>query len=72
MVKSEGVAPEKAALLIVRLEDGAEWTSGGARIEAPYPPASTSKIPHTLIALETGYADGPDTVFKWGRHQAIP
>ena len=65
VVKSEGVDPENAALLIVRLEDGAEWTSGAARIETPYPPASTSKIPHTLIALETGYADGPNTVFKW-------
>lgn len=65
LVAAEGVDPEKSALLIVRLQDGAEWTSGGIRIESPYPPASTSKIPHTLIALETGYADGPATSFKW-------
>ena len=65
VVAAEGVDPQKSALLIVRLEDGTEWTSGGARIETAYPPASTSKIPHTLIALETGYADGPDTIFKW-------
>ena len=65
IVKSEGVDPNQSALLIVRPKDGAEWTSGGTRIETRFPPASTSKIPHTLIALETGYADGPDTLFKW-------
>lgn len=65
LVASEGVDPVTSALLIVRLEDGVEWVSGGSRIEARYSPASTSKIPHTLIALETGYADGPDTFFKW-------
>lgn len=65
LVRSEGVDPATSALLIVRLEDGQEWVSGGSRIEARYPPASTSKIPHTLIALETGYANGPDTFFKW-------
>ena len=65
IVESEDVDPDKSALLIVRLEDGAEWVSGGDRIETTYPPASTSKIPHTLIALETGYVDGPDNFFVW-------
>lgn len=65
VVRIEGVDPDKSALLIVRLSDGAQWTSGGTRIDTRYPPASTSKIPHTLIALETGYADGPDAFFKW-------
>jgi beta-lactamase class D len=60
-----GVDPSNSALLIRRLEDDQEWASGGDRIEQRFPPASTSKIPHTLIALETGYASGPDMAFKW-------
>jgi beta-lactamase class D len=65
LVRSEGVDPDTSALLVVRLQDGEQWTSGGERIDQRYPPASTSKIPHTLIALETGFAEGPDTVFEW-------
>lgn len=65
VVSAEGVDPDNSALLIVRLQDGQQWTSGSARINTRYPPASTSKIPHTLIALETGYADGPDSFYKW-------
>lgn len=65
LVSANGVAPETSALLIVRLEDGAEWTSGADRLDQPFPPASTAKIPHTLIALETAYVDGPDTTFRW-------
>lgn len=65
VVQFAGVSPEKSALVIVRLEDSEEWVSGGPRTDTPYPPASTAKIPHTLIALETGYADGPDAYFEW-------
>lgn len=65
VVRSAGVSPETSALLIVRLEDGAQWMSGSSRIDTPYPPASTAKIPHTLIALQEGYADGPDAYFEW-------
>lgn len=52
-------------MLVVRLEDGREWHSNPARAGTRFVPASTSKIPHTLIALETGYAEGPDTFFEW-------
>lgn len=65
VVAARGVDTARAALLIVRLEDGARWGSGGARIDERFAPASTSKIPHTLIALETGLADGADTPFAW-------
>ena len=65
VLRDHGVNPAKAALLIVRLEDGAEWSAGGARIDQRFEPASTSKIPHTLIALETGLAEGPETLFAW-------
>jgi beta-lactamase class D len=30
-----------------------------------FSPCSTFKIPHTLIALETGVVDGADTLIKW-------
>lgn len=65
VVRSVGVSPDTSALLIVRLEDGVEWGSGGARIETTFLPASTTKIPHTLIALEEGYVDGSDAHFQW-------
>ena len=65
IVMAEGVDPARSALLIVRLQDGAQWASGGARISERFEPASTSKIPHTLIALETGLVDGPETAFAW-------
>ena len=64
-VASRGVDPVGSALLIVRLEDGAEWSSGGNRIDQRFEPASTSKIPHTLIALQTGAVEGPDARFAW-------
>lgn len=60
-----GVDPARAALLVVRLEDGERWTAGGNRIETRFSPASTSKVPHTLIALESGLAKGPEEPFKW-------
>ena len=65
VVTRNGVDPARAALLIERLEDGARWSAGGARIETRFSPASSSKIPHTLIALESGLAKGPDELFPW-------
>jgi beta-lactamase class D len=35
------------------------------RAQKRYIPASTFKIPNSLIALETGIVTGPDEVFKW-------
>jgi beta-lactamase class D len=65
LLAAEGVDPATSALLVVRLDDGREWHSNPRRVDARFVPASTSKIPHTLIALETGYADGPDKHFSW-------
>ena len=65
VVKRNGVDPARAALLIERLEDGARWRAGGARIETRFSPASSSKIPHTLVALESGLAKGPEEPFPW-------
>jgi len=61
---SAGVDAQTATFIARRLEDGAEWVVNADRSAIRFPPASTSKIPHTLIALETGFAD-PDTPFEW-------
>lgn len=49
------------AILIRRLSDGAEWTGGGARIDQRFLPASTYKIPNSLILLQSGVVSDPDT-----------
>lgn len=65
IVTSVGVSPNRSALIIACVEDGRRWVSGKHRLEFLYPPASTAKIPHTLVALEEGYAEGPETLFEW-------
>lgn len=64
-VVAEGVDPATSTLVIYRLEDERAWISNPDRAETRFTPASTSKIPHTLIAIETGAVTGPDEVFKW-------
>ena len=72
-LEAVGVDPARAALLVVRLEDGRRWASGGARIDRRFVVASTSKIPHTLIAIETGAVSGPDEWFEWdGETRFLP
>jgi beta-lactamase class D len=73
IVTSVGVSPKRSALIITCLEDGRRWVSGKDRLEFPYPPASTAKIPHTLIALEEGYAKGSESLFEWdGEERFLP
>lgn len=62
---AEGIDPGVAALVIFRLEDEKTWTHGGARVFERFSPASTSKIPHTLLAFETGAVTGPEERFEW-------
>ena len=64
-LRAEGIDPSKSALVILRLEDEHVWSSGGARIHERFTPASTSKIPHTLLAYETGAVKGPGERFTW-------
>lgn len=63
-VADAGVETATTAVVVQRLSDGQVWSSNFARAEERFQPASTSKIPHTLIALETGFAT-PETIFKW-------
>lgn len=55
----------EGALLIVRLEDGKSWSVGGERISKRFSPASTSKILHTYIALESGIVTDETQEFIW-------
>jgi beta-lactamase class D len=64
IISARGADPASSTLLIVRLSDRATWASNPERAERRFPPASTSKIAHTLIAIETGYAL-PDSAFEW-------
>lgn len=62
---AEGVDPATATIIVRRLEDGREWRVNRARADQRFRPASTSKIPHSLIALETGVVSGPAQKFEW-------
>jgi len=54
------------AILIRRLSDGQEWTGGGDRVDRRLLPASTFKIPNSLIILETGVVTDPEgEVLAW-------
>lgn len=64
-LQAEGIDPSTSTLVILRLEDEHVWSSGGARVHKRFTPASTSKIPHTLLAYETGAVTGPGERFSW-------
>lgn len=64
LVEAAGSQVETVAFVVERQSDGQIWTSNPERTRKRFSPASTSKIPHTLIALERGIAM-PETVFSW-------
>lgn len=73
VLASESMTPDTAALVVYRLEDSRTWTTSGERPSERFVAASTSKIPHTLIALETGAVSGPDDWFEWdGETRFLP
>lgn len=50
-------------------QDGILSCSDVARCQNAAIPASTFKIPNSMIALETGVVEGPDTMLPWDRKQ---
>jgi beta-lactamase class D len=50
--------------VFARLKDAAPFVSDAAECAVPASPASTFKIPHALIALQTGVIQ-PTSAFKW-------
>lgn len=55
---------ESLAVVATRLSDGQVWSSNEARADRRFSPASTAKIPHSLIALDEGLVNS-ETVFAW-------
>lgn len=49
--------------------DGILSCSDVERCQRAFIPASTFKIPNSMIALETGVVDGPDTIMRWDHQQ---
>ena len=64
IVAAEGGDIESTTIVIRCLSDGQQWIANPDRARQRHSPASTSKIPHSLIALENGVAT-PATIFKW-------
>ncbi|WP_193089068.1 class D beta-lactamase [Advenella sp. FME57] len=62
---------EKAAvqgtIALLNTKTGEVICHNSARANRPYLPASTYKIPNTLIALETGVASGADFSLDWNQ-----
>ncbi|MDP5220598.1 penicillin-binding transpeptidase domain-containing protein [Ruegeria sp. 2205SS24-7] len=63
-LEAAGGEIESSTIVIKRLSDGQYWIASPDRARRRYSPASTSKIPHSLIALENGLATS-ETVFQW-------
>jgi beta-lactamase class D len=55
-------------LVISSLKTGETFVHNDARAQQRFPPASTFKIPNTLIALEEGVVSGKEETFKWDGH----
>ncbi|MEM9797119.1 MAG: penicillin-binding transpeptidase domain-containing protein [Pseudomonadota bacterium] len=64
VVQASGNQIEQTTIVVKRLSDGQTWTHNNKRAQQRFSPASTSKIPHTLIALEYGLATS-DSLFRW-------
>lgn len=64
LVIANDIKVERSALVVSRLNDKKSWVSNPARVQQRFSPASTSKIPHMLIALEHELAK-PGTMFVW-------
>lgn len=64
---------ERAALVIVEAATKKRVVCNEKRATTRFVPASTFKIPHALIALETGVVSRRDTVFAWDtRDRGVP
>jgi beta-lactamase class D len=67
------LAPSRSCVVMQEMTAATAWRSDAAACATRLPPASTFKIPHALVALETGVVT-PDTVERWdgARHPQQP
>ena len=63
-VAAAGGEIDDTTIVIKRLSDAQHWIANSNRAQLRFSPASTSKIPHSLIALENGLASSL-TIFDW-------
>ncbi|MEM9585446.1 MAG: penicillin-binding transpeptidase domain-containing protein [Pseudomonadota bacterium] len=63
-VAAAGGIVESTTIAVKRLSDGQLWIANPDRAELKVSPASTSKIPHSLIALENRLVT-PETILQW-------
>lgn len=52
-------------IVVQRVSDGREWSGGAQRADTRFIPASTFKIPNSLILLQSGTVSGPDERLQW-------
>jgi beta-lactamase class D len=57
----------KGTIALFDTQDGVLGCSDVKRCQEAVVPASTFKIPHSMVALETGIVEGPDTLLPWDR-----
>ena len=63
-LEAAGGEIESSTIVIKRLSDAQHWIANSNRAHLRFSPASTSKIPHSLIALENGLASSM-TIVEW-------
>jgi len=56
-------------LALYDTQDGVLVCSDVKKCQTAVTPASTFKIPHSMIALETGLVQDPDTILPWDKQQ---
>lgn len=60
-----GIDPTEATFVVYHPSSGQIIRHNAARAQQRFIPASTYKIPHSFIALETGVAEGPEHMIQW-------
>jgi len=61
----QGIDPNEATFVVYHPSSGQAIRHNAARAQQRFIPASTYKIPNSLIALETGVAEGPEHMIPW-------
>ncbi len=67
LAKQLEAAGVTGTLALYDTQDGVLGCSDLKKCQEAVTPASTFKIPHSMIALETGVVEGPDTILPWDK-----
>jgi beta-lactamase class D len=69
LVKEFEASRVTGTIALFDTQDGVLGCSDVKKCQEAVTPASTFKIPHSMIALETGIVEGPDTVLPWDHQE---